>query len=327
MRRGARRTVKILDIDDVGDGKSNTKECGLSSVLETEHMVFSDNEPEVGFIIMYRTTTQSECGDCNATFLWERAKILSVGDTVPNSDNLKEVTLRMNPATSAAVTKDVALGSHNCGDGSSDGQIWFRVVNKADLEAARQVTFVRDEKIMMKNNDCAKVDVAGDGHCHRRAWLVSVLGKGSDSPMRLRQLQSILAVGLEDCSQQLDELAVTFAKENGFKEIVLRRSDMLRRIDSSKECSREEWGGGDHGCDNFVLSTLFNSRILISTPNSPCFHVYNPNFMISEQPIRDYVMAPGDVPMSHVWSSTHFVPYVRQGDMFPFISCLSASQN
>lgn len=83
MRRGARRTVKILDIDDVGDGKSNTKECGLSSVLETEHMVFSDNEPQVGYIIMYRTTTQSEGGDCNATFLWERAKILSVGDTVP----------------------------------------------------------------------------------------------------------------------------------------------------------------------------------------------------------------------------------------------------
>ena len=51
--------------------------CGLSAVGDTETAVLSDKDPKKGDFIMYRTTF-SDAGDTK--YLWQRAKILSVGD-------------------------------------------------------------------------------------------------------------------------------------------------------------------------------------------------------------------------------------------------------
>ena len=106
------KTVRVEGVD-LGDG--NSTECGLSAIDDTETALISDKDPKKGDFIMYRTTI-SAAGETK--YVWQRAKILNVGDPFEANYNLRDAVLRINPSKKDAVTKDVALGTHNCGDES-----------------------------------------------------------------------------------------------------------------------------------------------------------------------------------------------------------------
>jgi hypothetical protein len=110
-------------------------ECGLSAVGETDMAIISDNVPKEGYFIMYRTTT-SEKGQIK--YLWQRAKILQIAKPSQENSDLKAAILRMNPSTTQAFTQDVTLGPSNCGDGSEEGKIWLRIVDKAIFASKKQ---------------------------------------------------------------------------------------------------------------------------------------------------------------------------------------------
>jgi len=318
---------KTVRVEGVYLGDGNSTECGLSAIDDTETALISDKDPNTGDFIMYRTTN-SICGETK--YLWQRAKILSVGDPLEANKSLKAVILRTNPSKKNAFTQDVALGPSNCGDGSGDGQIWFKIVDKATLASCAQQLFSRQEKEMMTRNHCIKEDVAGDGHCLRRSLLCLLYGMGSDTPERLRQLQYVLAAGLETFAEELDALAAEFGGEEHFKDYCATRAELFRGIDSSQPCPRNEWGGGEHGCDNFVFAALLKARVIISTPNNTMLHVYNSNFKVTEVLISDLILCPGDFFISHVWGGLHFIPYVQQGNlvdvsMFPLFVTPSLS--
>jgi hypothetical protein len=174
-------------IGDFGNGE-NGNACGLGAVEDTDVPVISDSDPKAGHFIMHRTTRTE---DGIEKYLWQRAKILDVSNFTPANSTLKQTVLRLNPFSSKAYTMDAALGSENCGDGSDNGKIWFRVVNRAQAGAVRCAIFAREEKAMMENFFLTQQQVSGDGHCHRRALLTIFFGKGSDTPTRLRQIQEL----------------------------------------------------------------------------------------------------------------------------------------
>lgn len=303
------KTVRVEGVD-LGDG--NSTECGLSAVGDTETAVLSDKDPKIGDFIMYRTTS-SDGGDTK--YLWQRAKILSVGDPSEANKSLKAATIRINPYKKNASTQDVALGSSNCGDGSDQGKIWFRIVDKANLASAEQQLFLRQETEMLARNNCVRGIVRGDGHCYRRSLLCLLYGIGSDTPEKLRRMQYFLADGFEKFAGKLDAMALKFAKVENFSDYCLGRAELLRGIDSSQPCDYHEWGGGDHGSDNFVFAALLKGRVIISTLNHQTLHVYNSNFEVTEEPISSFILVPGDFLISWVWGGTHFIPYVQQGHL------------
>jgi hypothetical protein len=221
----------------------------------------------------------------------------------------------------------VTLGPCNCGDGSEEGKIWFRIVDKASFASEKQRIFQRDEKAMLARNHCVKGEVRGDGNCHRRCIASILFGKGADTSEKIKQVQYVIAAGLEKYSDDLAAMALKFAADDNFGAYCLARAKLLRSIDSTKDCSRDEWGGGEHGCDNFVLARALNGRVVISTPGQPTLHVYNANFDLTDEPIAHFILRPGDIPMSHVWNGIHFEPYIRQSNfllLFPplILSCL-----
>jgi hypothetical protein len=118
-------------------------ESGLGAIGITEAAALSDKVPKEGDFIMYRETTFFACG--KPKYLWQRAQIEGIGDPLQDNKNLKAATLRMNPFTDKAYMKDVTIGSFNCGDGSEEGKIWFRIVDKPTVESVNQQVFVRDE--------------------------------------------------------------------------------------------------------------------------------------------------------------------------------------
>jgi len=290
----------------------NSKECGLSAVRATDLPILDDKVPAVGFIIMLRT---ANVDNDKITYLWQIAKILGLGGPSAENSGLIKATLRINPLTRDAFTKDVALGPENCGDGSKEGTCWFRVVNKADHQKSLYEVFYREEKAMLQRNLLIKDEVRGDGHCYRRALLTVLYGKGSDTPTKLREMQLVLALGLEMYADDLDAMALEFSKSSGFGTYCRSRADLLRGIESSIPCPRSEWGGGDYGCENFVLARLMSCRVLISTPMTSCFCVYKgkEKFEVRHERVSDYEHLPGDIVISHVWDGTHFIPYIWQG--------------
>ena len=58
----------------------------------------------------------------------------------------------------------MTIGSLNCGDGSEEGKIWFRIVDKATVESVNQQAFVRDEMSFLARNQCQRQEVLQDGH-------------------------------------------------------------------------------------------------------------------------------------------------------------------
>ena len=219
---------------------------------------------------MYRTTF-SDGGDTK--YLWQRAKILSVGDPSEADNSLKAAIIRINPSKKNAFTQDVTLGSSNCGDGSDEGKIWFRIVDKANLALAEQQLFLRQEAEMLARNHCVKEDVLGDGQCHRRCFVSLLYGLGSDTPEKLRRMQYFLAYGLEFAGE-LDAMVLKYSKQDNFRDYCRGRAELLRGIDSSQPCGRHEWGGGDYSCDNFVFAALLKGRVIMTTPNNRTLHVY-----------------------------------------------------
>ena len=168
---------------------------------------------------------------------------------------------------------------------------------------------------MLTRNSCIKSDALGDGHCLRRCFLILLFGKGGDTPERLRQLQYVLAFGLIKFREELNKMVVKYAKEENFQDYCIERADILRGIDSSKPCSRHEWGGGEYSCDMFVFAALLRGQVVMSTPNKPNLHVYSSNFEVTEVAISEYMLRPGDIPVSWVWGGSHFIPYIRQGNL------------
>jgi hypothetical protein len=140
----------------------------------------------------------------------------------------------------------------------------------------------------------ALADVDGDGHCQRRCFASLLYGMGADTPETLRQMQYVLAGGLEKFAGKLDAMVAKFAQQDNFKDYCLSRAQLLRGINSSQPCSSHEWGGGEHGCDNFVLAALLKGRVIMSTPNTPTLTVYNSNFEATVESISEYILQPGD---------------------------------
>jgi hypothetical protein len=209
------------------------------------------------------------------------------------------------------------LGSENCGDGSDNGKIWFRVVNRAQAAAVRCAIFAREEKAMMEKNFLTQQQVSGDGHCHRRALLTNIFGKGSDTPTRLRQIQELLATCLENCADELDAMVFKYAHQAGFGDYCRSRANLLRQIDSNVSCSSNEWGGGDYGCDNFVMAKVLGNRVAIITENISEVSIYNGNFVLTSEALSAFQRRPGDCLLKWVSNGTHFTPYVVQGDIGP----------
>ncbi len=101
------------------------------------------------------------------------------------------------------------------------------------------------------------------------------------------------------------------AADDNFGAYCLARAKLLRSIESTKDCSRDEWGGGEHGCYNFVLARALNGRVVISTPGQPTLHVCNANFDLTDEPIAHFILRPGDIAMSHVCNGIHFSSPLR----------------
>ena len=85
---------------------------------------------------------------------WEYENFLSAAALSTDKGALKNVTLRVNPLTKLAATKDALLGPQNCGDGSgcAEGTFWFRVVDKAEYQKLQSDVFLREEKEMLQRN-------------------------------------------------------------------------------------------------------------------------------------------------------------------------------
>ena len=265
---------------------------------------------------MIRATTISACG--KPKYLWQRAQIEGIGDPLQDNKNLKPATLRMNPFTDKAYMKDVTIGSFNCGDGSEEGKIWFRIVDTPTVESVNQQVFVQDEMLFLARNQCERLEARPDGHCYRRSIASILFGLGSDTPDILRQVLHVLAAGLEMYSDELDTMAFKFAGEEdfSFKNYCYERAKLFRRIDCSQRCSKQEWGGGLYGCDNFVLAKILNGRVILTNENMPTLYVYNSNFEASAESVSTFSLEPGDIPLSHVWGYQHFEPYIRKRIFF-----------
>ena len=296
----------------VGDGTDGSA-CGLNAVGPTEIAMLDDHEPIAGYEILFRTTTSAEDGV--PKHVWQRAKILSVSTAASASSTLKQVRLRVNLSTGQACTIQANLGSENCGDGSDDGKRWFRVVSKEHHAAALFEKFSEEERAMREKNLLTKLRVRGDGHCQRRAFLASLFGPGADTPERLRQLQQIIASGLEKYAPDLALLAFDFPKESGFdfENYFRARAALLRALDSTTPCPLSAWGGGKYSCDFFSLAKTFDNRLVVIDPRALGMHIYTSKFKVHDSRIYDYTREPGDFVVYWEDNGTHFSPCVAQG--------------
>ena len=86
---------KNVTVDVVGDGdlRIYSSECGLCAVDSLEQPMLSDCDPKIGYFIMYRISNAE--GD-RTTYLWQRGKVLSIGDPIPGSSTMKEAVIRLN---------------------------------------------------------------------------------------------------------------------------------------------------------------------------------------------------------------------------------------
>ena len=218
----------------------------------------------------------------------------------------------MNALPNEAYTQEVTISPFNCGDGSEEGKIWFRVVDKATVESAKQQAFLRDEESFLARNQCERQEVLPDGHCFRRSIASILFGMGSDTPDVLKQVLYVLAAGLKMYSDELHAMALKYSGQDSFGYSCRKRANLLRGIDCSQRCPQPEWGGGKYGCDNFVLAKLLNGRVIITTQNEPTLSVYNSNFEVSVESVSTFSLKPGDIPLSHVWGYKHFEPYIRK---------------